>query len=142
MTRQSLVREPIAIDDRIGGMALMELIAALKGQQGRASALLDRIDPAVSDELRAYAVHRHLDLMTLAADALEQLAADAADRLWQLGITRNSRADQDAEAVLLGAVLRMAFRSRLRSDPALATQRPSPMRPMGFVRVGQPYRAI
>ncbi|MGL5115115.1 MAG: hypothetical protein ACRC7C_07300 [Beijerinckiaceae bacterium] len=120
-------------------MRLRDLIPALRSQHGSASALLRRIDPAIADELRAYAAHRHVDLMDLAADCLEQLASDATDTLWQLGIERHGQFDDDPEAALLGSILRKTVLSRLRRERLVSSEVSVQTVIIGFSRSGHPY---
>ncbi len=120
-------------------MRLRDLIPALKAQNSSASALLQRIDPAITDELRAYSAHRQVDLMDLAADCLEQLASDAADTIWQLGIERHGDFDDDPEAALLGSILRQAVRSRLQREHLIGSEAIVQTVFIGFNRSGHPY---
>jgi hypothetical protein len=120
-------------------MRLRDLIPALKAQHETASALLQRIDPAIADELSAYAAHRQVDLMDFAADCLEQLASDAADTVWQLGIERHSDFDDDPEAALLGSVLRKAVRSRLQREHLIGSETIIQTVFIRFSRSGHPY---
>jgi hypothetical protein len=120
-------------------MRLRDLIPALKAQHVSASTLLQRIDPAIIDELRAYAAHRHVDLMDLAADCLEQLASDAADTIWQLGIERHGDFDNDPEAALLGTILRKAVRARLQREHVIGSEAIVQTVVIGFSRSGHPY---
>jgi hypothetical protein len=122
-----------------GQMRLRDLIPALRAQDGSASGLLRRIDPSIADELRAYAAHRHVDLMDLAADCLEQLASDAADTIWQIGIERHGDSDDDPEAALLGSILRKAVRSRLQREHLIGSDAIIRRVSIGFSRSGHPY---
>ena len=120
-------------------MRLRDLIPAFKAQDGSASALLQRIDPAIIDEIRAYAAHRQIDLMNLAGDCLEQLASDAADTIWQLGIERHGDFDEDPEAALLGSILRKAVRSRLQGEHLIGSKIAVQTVHIRFSRSGHPY---
>ncbi len=120
-------------------MRLTDLILALKAQHGSASGLLQRIDPTIMDELRACAAHRQTDPMVLAADFLEQLACDAADTVWQLGIQRHADFDDDPEAALLGSMLQKAVRSRLQREHLIASATIARTVVVGFYRSGHPY---
>jgi hypothetical protein len=123
-------------DDR---MRLGDLILALKAQRRSAIALMQRIDPAVADELRAYAAHRHIDLTDLAADCLEHVAADAADAIWQLAIERRRNLVVDPEAALLGDVLQSAIRARLMAERQIVSSTSIGTVFVGFRRSGHPY---
>lgn len=125
--------------DSTGHMRLRDLITALKAQHGSAIALLQRIDPSIIDELRAYAAHRQVDLMDVAGDCLEQLASDAADSVWQLGIERRGDFDDDPEAALLGGILRTAVRARLRREQQIVSNVTVQMVCLTFLRSGHPY---
>ena len=120
-------------------MRLRDLIAALQARYVSATALLQRIDPAIADELHAYTAHRNIDLMDFTADCLEQLAANAADTLWQLGIERHTLITDDPETALVSGVLLTAVRSRLlqahRLEPGTAAHTVF----IGFSRSGHPY---
>lgn len=120
-------------------MRLRDLIPALKAQHGSASGLLQRIDPAIADELRAYAAHRHIDLMDLAADCLEKLALDAADTVWQIGIERHGDWNDDPEATLLGSILSRTVRSRLQREQLIGSATIIQTVVIGFSRSGHPY---
>jgi hypothetical protein len=120
-------------------MRLRDLIPALKAQHGSARALLQRIDPAIADELRAYAAHRHVNLTDVAADCLEQLASDAADTIWQLGIERHGDFDNDPEAALLGSIIRKTIRARLQREHLIGSEVVVQTVYIGFSRSGHPY---
>ncbi len=120
-------------------MRLRDLIPALRAQSGSAHALLQRIDPAVADELYAYAAHRHIDPLDLAADCLEQLAADAADTVWRVGIERHREIDADPEAGLLGSVLLTTIRSRQRNERLVGSEPLVQIVHFVFRRIGHPY---
>lgn len=122
-----------------GSMRLRDLIPALKAEHSAAIALLQRIDPAIIDELRAYAAHRHISLMDLAADCLEHLASDAADTIWQLGVERHGRFDDDPEASLLGSVLQKLVRARLQREHLIGSAIFVRTVFVGFCRTGHPY---
>jgi hypothetical protein len=126
-------------DRTAASMRLTDLIPALKAQHGSAGALLQRIDPAITDELRAYAAHRHIDLMDLAADCLEQLASDAANTVWQLGIERHEDFNDDPEAVLLGSILQKAVRAHLQREHLIGSEVIVQTVYIGFSRSGHPY---
>jgi hypothetical protein len=120
-------------------MPLRDLIPALTAHNGSARALLKRVDPVIIDELRAYAVHRQIDLMNLAAECLVQLATDAADTVWQIGIERHSTFENDPEAALLGNILLKAVRSRLQRESQIGSTEIVQMIIVGFNRCGHPY---
>jgi hypothetical protein len=121
-------------------MRLRDLIPALKAKHGSAGVLLQRIDPAIVDELCAFAAHRHIDLMDLAADCLEQLAFDAADTIWQIGIERHGDFDDDPEAALLGSILRKAICTRLQRERLIGSATLVQTVVIGFSRSGHPYK--
>lgn len=123
-------------DDR---MRLGDLIFALKAQHGSAIALMQRIDPAVADELRAFAAHRQVDLADLAADCLEHVAADAADAIWQLAMERRNNLVTDPEAALLGDILQSAVRARLMAERQIVSPTTIETVFVGFRRLGHPY---
>ena len=118
---------------------LTELVLRLRAQHHSATALLLRIEPAIADELRAYAAHRHVDLVDLAADCLEQLANGVADAIWQLGIERHGNVSDDPEAALLGSVLRAAIHSRLQGERLVSSEVVVETVHFGFSRSGHPY---
>ncbi len=120
-------------------MRLTELVSRLRAQHHSTTALLLRIEPAIADELRAYAAHRHVDLVDLAADCLEQLANSAADAIWQLGIERHGNVSDDPEAALLGSVLHAAIHSRLRGERLVSSEVVVETVHFGFSRSGHPY---
>lgn len=139
MIRSARPGRPSHHDRSTESMRLCDLIPALQAQNVAASALLQRIDPAISDEIRAYAAHRHVDLMDLAAECLEQLASDAADTVWQLGIDRRGAFDEDPEAALLGDILRTAVRARMRRERQIVSVTPVQTVWLKFHRLGHPY---
>ena len=120
-------------------MKLRDLIAALRVKHGSAVDLLQRIDPAVADELHAFTAHRRIDVMDFAADCLEQLAADAADTLWQLGIERHTLITDDPEPALVSGVLLTAVRSRVQQTLCLKPGTADRIVFIGFSRSGHPY---
>jgi len=139
MIRRMRARQDSPRDRDDDMMRLRDVIMALKGQHGSASELIQRIDPAVADGLRAYAAHRHVDLMDLAADCLEHFVADAADAIWQLAIERRGNTDSDPEAALLGDILETAIRARLQHGQQIVSKTTIHMSVKGFGRSGHPY---
>ena len=139
MTRKEHAGRRFQRDPSSATMRLRDLIAALRARHGSATALLQRIDPAIADELHAYAAHRNIDLMDFAADCLERLAADAADTLWQLGIERHTLITDDPETALVSGVLQTAVRSRLQKGQRLAPGTTVRTVFIGFSRSGHPY---
>ena len=126
-------------DRNVERMRLRDVIAAMRGKHGSAVDLLQRIDPAITDELRAYTAHRRIDLMDFAADCLEQLAADAADTLWQLGIERHTLITDDPEPALVSGVLLTAVRSHVQQTLCLKPGTADRIMFIGFSRSGHPY---
>jgi hypothetical protein len=139
MTRVPGPAEQLRTDADAFGLRLSDLIPALKAQHGSALALLRRIDPEIADELFAFAVHRHVTLTDLAADCLEQLALEAADTIWQIGVERHGDFEEDAEASLLGTVLRKSIRNRLHRENLIVSDLPVAAVFMSFSRSGHPY---
>jgi hypothetical protein len=140
MTHRTRRAERSQRDRRDENMRLRDLIPALRAQHTSASALLQRIDPSIADELRAYAAHRRIDLMDFAAECLEQLAAEAADKIWLLGIERHTLITDDPEAALLGGILETAMRSCLQREYRIGSSSNVQTVFIGFSRSGHPYQ--
>ena len=84
---------------------LRELIVGLLSGNTSAAAVLDRLDPAFVDEIRAYVAHRGLSAENFIAQALLAFAFDIADKSWDQAI-RSRRADgDDPEADVICDVL-------------------------------------
>ena len=98
------------------GTRLSDLIPALKLQHGAESEVLQRVDPAIIEELRPYIYHRHVDLMDLTADCLELLSSDATDTIGQLGVEQHAAFHRNPEAALLCRSLKKALHSRLQRE--------------------------
>ena len=91
---------------------LRDLILGLHSGSISAAVVLDRLDPAVADEIRAFVVHRGLSAENFIANALLAFALDVADQSWRQGLkSRQSRSD-DPEADMVADLLLEIMRQR------------------------------
>jgi hypothetical protein len=91
---------------------LRDLIVGLHSGSISAAVVLDRLDPAFADEIRAFVVHRGLSAENFIANALLAFALDVADQSWRQELkSRQSRSD-DPEADMVGDLLLEIMRQR------------------------------
>jgi hypothetical protein len=91
---------------------LRDLIIGLHSGSISAAVVLDRLDPAFADEIRAFVVHRGLSAESFIANALLAFALDVADQSWRQGLkSRQSRSD-DPEADMVADLLLEIMRQR------------------------------
>ncbi|QAY95973.1 hypothetical protein CWB41_09735 [Methylovirgula ligni] len=91
---------------------LRELIFGLLSGNIPAASVLDRLDPAFADEIRAYVAYRGLSAENFIAQALLAFALDIADKSWGQA-TRSRRAQgDDPEAGVISDVLAEIMRQR------------------------------
>jgi hypothetical protein len=120
---------------------LSDLISGLNSNLISADDLIDRIDPDLADELHAITAHRGLEMSAFLAEALTQVAFDAADSAWRNALTQCADFDEDPEAVLLEKVLRIATQV-IRHSMMIASDQPIKEGELSFQRVGQPYKPV
>jgi hypothetical protein len=91
---------------------LRDLIIGLHSGSISAAVVLDRLDPAFADEIRAFVVHRGLSAENFIANTLLAFALDVADQSWRQGLkSRQSRSD-DPEADMVADLLLEIMRQR------------------------------
>lgn len=120
-------------------MRLRDLIFGLQQDGSRACQLIDRLDPAIADELHAIIAHRRISLADFVADALLQVALEAADSAWRLAIAQRPGSGGQAEVAQLGHVLRKAMRRHLQASDSIGSDRASDATMVRQQRVGHPY---
>jgi hypothetical protein len=99
---------------------LRDLILGLHSGTIAATFVLDRLDPAFADELRAFVVHRGLSAENFIANALLAFALDVADQSWRQGLKSRQPHSDDPEADMVGDLLREIMRQRLDREVHLA----------------------
>jgi len=91
---------------------LRELIFGLLSGNTSAAAVLDRLDPAFVDEIRAYVAHRGLSAESFIAQALLAFAFDIADTSWDQAIRSRRAEGDDPEADVICDLLSEIMRQR------------------------------
>ena len=120
-------------------MRLRDLIYGLQQEGSRAYELIDRLDPAIADELHAILAHRRMALADFVAEALMQVALDAADSAWRLAIAQRPGSARHAEVAQLAHVLRRAMRRHLQSGAVIGSDSAADDSMARQQRVGHPY---
>jgi hypothetical protein len=92
-------------------LGLRDLILGLHSGGIPAAIVLDRLDPAFADEIRAFVVHRGLSAENFIANALLAFALDVADQSWRQGL-KSRRPSDDPEADMVAELLREIMRQR------------------------------
>ncbi len=107
--------EPLRLRDLIGGLRSGAIPASL---------ILDRLDPDLSDEIRAVVAHRGATAESFIARALVTFALDAADEAWRQLARRSGEADAcDAETSAFASLLTEALRRALMRNARIGSQR-------------------
>jgi hypothetical protein len=91
---------------------LRDLILGLHSGSISADIVLDRLDPAFADEIRAFVAHRGLTAENFIANSLLAFALDVADQSWRQGIKSRQSATEDPEADILADLLAEIMRQR------------------------------
>lgn len=94
-------------------LRLRDLIAGLRSGDIAASAILERLDPDLSDEVRALVAHRGITPEDFLADVLTAFALDIADETWRRVMSRGDRIAEDVEAAALGDLVAQAAHQML-----------------------------
>lgn len=119
---------------------LRELISALHLHPMAGNDLAARLDPAIADELHAMVAHRGLKMADFMAEALMEVAFDAADAAWHNALRHRAGLHKDPEAELLSHVFEKAMRLHLQSETMLAAgQAGAGVAPFAARRVGHSY---
>ncbi|MDR3408743.1 MAG: hypothetical protein P4L68_09605 [Methylovirgula sp.] len=91
---------------------LRELMLGLLSGNISAASVLDRLDPASADEIRAFVVHRGLSAENFIAQALLAFALDIADKSWDQAIRSRRASGDDPEADVISDLLAEIMRQR------------------------------
>jgi hypothetical protein len=91
---------------------LRDLILGLLSGNVSAGSVLDRLDPAFADEVRAFVVHRGLTQESFLANTLLAFALDIADQTWRQAILNRRTQTSDPEAEILADLLTEIMRQR------------------------------
>ena len=119
---------------------LRELISGLHAHHVAGDDLAERLEPGIADELRAMVAHRGLRMADFMAEALMEVAFDAADAAWHNALRHRAGSHEDPEAALLSHVFEKAMRLHLQSETMLATGQATGPAPVAARRVGHSYR--
>lgn len=117
----SSIGDEIRIDEE-EPLRLRELIAGLRSGALPATMILDRVEPDLSDEIRAVAAHRGVSAESFIVNALLNFALDAADGAWRRLARRTAHAESDGEAEAFTDVLSEALRRTLVRDLRIESQ--------------------
>jgi hypothetical protein len=107
-----------------GGAAaprLRDLIVGLLSGDIAAATILARLDPNLSDEIRALIVHRGITAESFLANALMAFALDIADESWRQAIKYREATAKDAEAAAVADLLTEVMRQRLEREISLGS---------------------
>jgi len=99
---------------------LRDLILDLHAGTISATSVLERLDPAFADEIRAFVAHRGLAAEHFIANALLAFALDVADQSWRQGIKARQPHAEDPEADLIADLLTEIMRQRRDREVSLA----------------------
>ena len=99
---------------------LRDLILGLHAGTISAASLLDRLDPASADEIRAFVAHRGLTVESFIANALLAFALDIADQSWRRQVKSRQFDAEDPEANLVADLLAEIMRQQLNRELSLA----------------------
>ncbi|MGH6818651.1 MAG: hypothetical protein ACREC1_07775 [Methylovirgula sp.] len=105
-----------------GAPRLRDLIVGLLSGDIAATAILARLDPNLSDEIRALIVHRGITAESFLANALMAFALDIADESWRQAIKYREATAKDAEAAAFADLLTEVMRQRLEREISLGWQ--------------------
>lgn len=125
-----------AAESPLGGAGtprLRDLIIGLLSGDIGAPAIFSRLDPNLSDEIRALVAHRGITAESFMANALMAFALDVADESWRQAVKYREPIAEDAEAEAFADLLTEVMRQRLEREIYLGQQaeNPEPHRPLG-----------
>jgi hypothetical protein len=103
-----------------GAPRLRDLILGLLSGDIPATSILGRLDPNLSDQVRAMVVHRGISVESFLANALMAFALDVADESWRQAIKYREAIADDAEAAAFTDLLTEVMRQRLEREISLA----------------------
>lgn len=114
-----------------GGAAprLRDLIGGLVSGDIAGASILARLDPNLSDEIRAVVAHRGMTLETFLANALLAFALDVADDSWRQAIKFREAVSTDAEAAAFADLLTEILRQRLEREISIGWEASWDVRP-------------
>jgi hypothetical protein len=98
---------------------LRDLILGLLSGDIAAADILGRLDPNLSDEIRAMVAHRGMNVESFLANALMAFALDVADESWRQAIKFREAIADDAEAAAFTDLLTEIMRQRLEREVSL-----------------------
>jgi hypothetical protein len=101
---------------------LRDLIVGLLSGDIAAATILGRLDPNLSDEVRAMVAHRGMSAESFLANALMAFALDVADESWRQAIKYREAIAEDAEAEAFADLLTEVMRQRLEREISLGGQ--------------------
>jgi hypothetical protein len=101
---------------------LRDLIRGLLSGDIAASTILARLDPNLSDEIRALVAHRGMTAESFLANALLAFALDVADESWRQAIKYREAIAEDSEAAAFADLLTEVMRQRLEREISLGRQ--------------------
>lgn len=101
---------------------LRDLILGLLSGEIAAATILARLDPNLSDEVRALVAHRGITAESFLANALMAFALDIADESWRQAVKYREATAADAEAAAFADLLTEVMRQRLEREISLGWQ--------------------
>jgi hypothetical protein len=101
---------------------LRDLIRGLLSGDIAAATILARLDPNLSDEVRAIVVHRGITAESFLANALLTFALDIADQSWRQAIKYREALAEDSEAAAFADLLSEVMRQKLEREISLGWQ--------------------
>jgi hypothetical protein len=103
-------------------LRLRDLIIGLLSGDIVAATILARLDPNLSDEIRALVAHRAITAESFLANALMAFALDIADESWRQAIKYREATAEDAEAAAFADLLTEVMRQRLEREVSIGWQ--------------------
>jgi hypothetical protein len=98
---------------------LRDLIRGLLSGDIAAATILARLDPNLSDEIRALVAHRGITAESFLANALLAFALDVADESWRQAIKYREAVAEDSEAAAFSDLLSEVMRQRLEREVSI-----------------------
>jgi hypothetical protein len=114
-----LIADSGSSPDGAAAPRLRDLIIGLLSGDIAATSILGRLDPNLSDEVRAVVAHRGMTAESFLANALMAFALDVADESWRQAIKFREAIAEDAEAAAFADLLTEVMRQRLEREISL-----------------------
>jgi hypothetical protein len=115
-----LIADSEPSSESTGVPRLRDVILGLLSGDIPAANILGRLDPNLSDEIRAMVAHRGMNVESFLANALMAFALDVADESWRQAIKFREAISADAEAAAFTDLLTEIMRQKLEREVSLS----------------------